>query len=270
MKKSFLPLAIPFFCLASCGSDGSLLSDGYKPNPDLAYIIRNGESYVNGESGYANLCIDQNPEKAIDCASSTGETLLVYFYSEGCHFCEEVKAGFAEFLEKTNIKVLAYSYTSSPNYHAAVSAFKAVAKENAEIFFKDWGTPYLFTYKDGEFSKVPLYGNHGSAKAVASMMDGLYSFPYLYELTTSEGISSFLEKGYPVYLLNEGEALPEIMKSSIQASTKRIGYVPKAKLSEEDLKNLNNSHGDPSCLLTSDGEIKKENCSSYLASYFEN
>lgn len=270
MKKRILPFAIPFFCLASCGSDGSLLSDTYKPNPDLAYVIRSGESYLSGEKGYANLCIGQNVEKAINCANSTGETLLVYFYSEGCHFCEEVKAGFAEFLEKTSVKILAYSYISSPNYHAAVSAFKAVSKENAEVFFKDWGTPYLFAYKDGEFSKLPLYGNHGSAKAVANMMDGLYSFPYLYEFTTLEGINSFLEEGYPIYLLDEGEELPEIMKSSIQTSIKRIGYAGKEKLSDDDLKGLNDAYGESSCLLTSEGGIKKEDCFSYLASYFGN
>ena len=223
---------------------------------------------VNEEEGYANLCLDQDPEKAIRYASSTGEALLFYFYSEGCSFCEEVKRGFAGFLEKTNVKVLAYTYTSSPNYEYVVNIFKTASKENAEAFFKDWGTPCLFTYKGGEFSKVPLYGNHGSAKAVASLMDSLYSFPYLYELTTLEGMNAFLQKGYPVYLLEDGEEFPEAMKSSIQTSEKRIGYVPKARLSEEDLTQLGEAYGESSCLLTEEGIIKKEDCSSYLKTYF--
>ncbi len=261
---------LPFICLASCGDENSLLSSDYKPNPELAYALRSGESLVNGESGYANLCIDQDPVKEIQYASFTGETLIFYFYSSTCHYCVEVKEGFADFLEKTNLKILAYTNATSPSYHDAVDAFKTISKESAEAFFKDWGTPWLFAYKDGAFSRIPLYGNHASAKTVAKMMDRLYSFPYLYELTSFQGMSSFLKKGYPIFLLNEGEELPAIIKSSIQTSAKPIGYVPKALLSEEDLTKINKQHGESSCLLTSEGDLKKEDCSSYLESYFKN
>ncbi len=247
-----------------------MLSSSYKPNPSLSYALRSGESFMRGASGYANLCIGVDPAKALSYASSTGETVLFYFYSESCHFCEEVKQGFAGFLEKTNIKILAYTYSSSSNYNYAIEALKASAKENAEAFFKEWGTPCLFAFKDGEFSQIPLYGNHGSATAVAKLMAGLYSFPYLYEITTVEGLNAFLNKGYPVYLLNEGERLPEIMEKSIQNSVKKIGYIPKSLLSEEDLSDLEEAHGDSSCLLTNSGDIKKEDCSSYLQDYFEN
>ena len=272
MKKRILLSTLPLLCLVSCqgssSESGSLLSDTYKPSASLPYAIRSGESFVNGEEGYANLCTGVDAAKSLSYASSTGETLIFYFYNESCHFCEEVKQGFAGFLEKTNIKVLAYTYTTSPNYFYAIDALKNLSKENGEDFFNEWGTPCLFVYKDGEFSKIHLYGNHGSAKVVAKLMEGLYSFPYLYEFTTLEGMNSFLERDYPIYLLNEGESLPEVMKSSFPTSSKKIGYLPKSLLSEEDLKELEEAHGDASCLLTGEGDIKKEDCSSYLTSYF--
>ena len=273
MEKRILLSALPLLCLVSCqsisGDDADSFSDAYKPDPSLPYVLRSGESLVNEEEGYANLREGVDTAKSLSYASSTGETLIFYFYNESCHFCEEVKRGFAGFLEKTNIKVLSYTYASSPNYLYAISVFKSLSKEATEAFFNDWGTPCLFSYKDGEFSKIPLYGNHGSVKVVTNLMESLYSFPYLYEFTTLKGMDSFLEKDYPVYLLNEGEELPSLIKTSIQTSDKKIGYVPKSLLSEEDLKKLEEAHGNASCLLTSAGEMKKEDCSSYLESYFE-
>ncbi len=265
MKKKLLLPLLSLLCLPSCGS--TLLSNDYKPKADLPYVSRNGDAYINQESGYAVLQCDVSVSEAVSRASKTGETLIFYFYSSTCHFCEEVRAGFAEFLEDTDVKVLSYTYYSEPNYFTAVKQFEAITKESAEAFFDDWGTPLLFSYKDGVFSKIPLYGNHGSAKAVAKMMDGLYSFPYLYEFSTWEACESFLDKGYPIYLLDEGDSLPDVLKTNIQQSSKPFGYLFKSSLEEEGLKKLEASYGSASLLI--DGKaIEKEDCSSYIEDYF--
>ena len=211
---------------------------------------------------------DQSVVESANEAQETGETLLFYFYSQGCSFCEEIKDSFAEFLERTDIKVLAYTFSTAPNYTQAENEFKSIAEENAKVFFREWGTPLLFSYKDGSFTKIPLYGNHGSAKSIALMMQERYSFPYLYEFSSLSAAQSFLKKGYPVYLLNEEESLPDALLEEAKKSAKPFGFLPKSALGEESKQELEEAYGSYSCLLLGEASIKKEDCSSYIEDYY--
>ena len=265
-KKILLPL-MTLLCLPSCGSGAALLSDGYKPNESLPFVARNGDSYISKESGYAVMQCDVSVKQAVSEAEKTGESLLFFFYSQTCHFCEEVRPSFAEFLEQTDVKVLSYTYSSTPDYFTAVRQFESISKESAEEFFSDWGTPLLFSYKDGVFSKIALYGNHGSAKSIAKMMTESYSFPYLYEFSSWETAKSFLEKDYPVYLLSDEEGLPESVRTNIQKSSKPFGCLFKSRLGEEELSELEGAYGSASLLIDGKG-AKKEDCSSLIEDYF--
>ncbi len=245
-----------------------MLSDDYLPSADLPFIARSGEAYISKEGGYAVMSHDQSVAEAVEEASATGESLLFYFYSQTCHFCEEIKASFADFLEQTCVKVLAYTNATNPNFKTAVEQFKGLSEGNAEHFFSDYGTPLLFSYKGGEFDQIPIYGNHGSAKSIAKMMGERYSMSYLYEFSSLSAASAFLSQGYPVYLLGKGESLPDDLVSHIKTSNKRFGCLFKSRLSEDEISELDNSYGPSASLLFKDEGIKKEDCSSFIEEYY--
>jgi thiol-disulfide isomerase/thioredoxin len=261
-KKAFL-LLLPLLCLPSCSK-----SEPYLPNADLPFVLRNGEAILSDSAGYDAFMQGQDVKKAVSEAEQTGETLLFFFHKEDCSYCEDVKEGFAAFEGEYKAKVLSYTNVTSPNYRDVVDAFSTIVPKSDKGFFNGFGTPMLFSYKDGSLSKIELYGNHKSLRTVEKLMTGLYSFPYLYEFSLYSSISPFLAKGYPLYLLDSGETLPSYLTNNLQKSAKSFGLLAKSNLSEEEIASLEEAYGKETKIISSGGIIKKEGCASFCADYF--
>lgn len=248
MRKRFLLAFCLPLCLSACGDGVTLLGGDYRPQEGLPCVLRNGDAFASGEEGYDVLISGRSVAEEIKGAEMTGETLLFYFHSDSCSHCLTVKEGFASFLEQTDIKVLAYTDQTSPTFREASKEFASFSS-SAVPFFAKLGTPFFFSYHDGEFSKIELMGNHKTSRTVAKLMEKLYSYPYLYELTSYSSLSSFRSKGYPVLLLEEGGSFPEAVWENARTSQKPFGFIGKAKLSAEEKETIESAYGDSSFLI---------------------
>ena len=267
MKKAMPLLLFPLLLLPSCSLDQGVLSPEYQPNPNLGYVLRNGDAFLGGSISFA-----EDPDLSLGGQRISKEALLFYFSRESCHYCQEVRPGFDSFLEQTNIKVISLTNNSSPSYSQVASYLEAAYPEAGKAFFSDWGTPLLFALKDGEFSKIEIYGNHKNAGAVSKLLTPLYSFPYIYELSSFEKIPAFLEKGYP-FLICQSEEDFSLLYSFASSSKSPSGVLFKNKLSEENQAELVSRYGDSSRLLFQkknlDLSSDKTGCASVLEDYFK-
>lgn len=266
MKKEGLILALlPLLCLASCKEGQGVLSPSYVPNPSLPYLLRDGEAYLGNASGG----LVEEPSSSLKEASLTGESLLYYFSRSSCSYCQEVEPAFSSFLEKSSAKVISLTEKSSPSYSSAVSFFELNFPE-AKPFFSNWGTPLLFSFQDGHFEKLELYGNHKNEQAVAKLLSG-FSFPYLYELSSFEGVSSFLGDGFPILLCLSKESYASIF-SWAKSSTKKAGvlFLDKLNASEQEEIRLAFGEGERFLWKGRNVEISKsrEEYLSLLQEYF--
>ncbi len=201
----------------------------------------------------------------------TGETSIYYFSSESCSFCQEVKDGLYSFLQESSVKINGLSPSTSPTYNDIVTRFKLAYPEAATAFFKSWGTPLMFSFKNGSFAKIEIYGNHKNKNGVAKLFSGLFSFPYIYEFTSEDSLSSFLSEGYPVLILEDATCWEEFFELA-KLSSKKSGILIKDKLPASAKKDIEDKYGLGSLLLYKENNVslesKKQSALALLNSYF--
>lgn len=264
-KKAFL-FVLPFLCLGACSNSNELIS----PFEDTEeFVLRNGELWHEANTEYP-FAVESN-EVANIGSEITGETTLYYFSSETCSFCNEVKGGLYSFIEDTSLKIIGLSPTTSPSYNDAVTRFKLSYPDTAGAFFKSWGTPLMFSFKNGEFAKIEIYGNHKNKNGVAKLLSGLFSYPYIYEFKTESSLSSFLGQGYPVLLLESKDCWNDFYEFA-KLSHKRSGVLIKNKLASETISDLEEKYGSGSRLIFQKENVamtaEKESAITLLKSYF--
>ncbi len=267
MKKEGPILALlPLLCLSSCQGSVGVLSPSYAPDPSLPYLLRDGEAFL----GFISGGVAEEPSLSLKKASLSGETLLYYFSRSSCSFCQEVEPAFSSFLEKTSARVISLTEKSSPSYSSAVS-FLQLSFPEAKPFFANWGTPLLFSLKDGHFQKLELYGNHKNEQAVSKLLSG-FSFPFLYELSSREGTSSFLGEGYPVLLCQTEESYSSMMLYA-QSSRKKAGVLFLDGLPSSALEAIEGEYGEGERFLwkgeNADIAKNREGYLSLLEEYYE-
>lgn len=267
MKKAAPLLLFPLLLLPSCSLEQGVLSSDYSPNPELNYVLRDGNAYLGGETPFV-----EDPNLSLRGQNLSGESLLYYFSRPTCHYCQEVEPAFSAFLKATDIKVISLTDSTAPSYAAVASYLEATYPDSGRDFFRDWGTPLLFSLKGGEFHKIEIYGNHKNEAAVSKLLTPLYSFPYIYELSSFRQIHSFLDKGHPVVIAENSEDF-SLLYSFASSSQKKTGVLFKNKLSEGEQASLTSLYGDGGRLLYQSSNLDlvndKEGCSSSLRRYFE-
>ena len=268
MRNKSVLLILPLLCLPSCSNQGELIS----PSSEVdEFVLRNGDLFAEGKTDYPFLIENVDVSKA--SSEATGETLLYYFSSETCSFCQEVKDGLYSFLEETQLKVIGLTTTTSVSYNDAIVRFKNSYPESATAFFKSWGTPLLFSFKDGQFNKLEIYGNHKNKNAVAKLLNGKFSYPYIYEFSEESSLNYFLDQGYPVLLLDEKNSWEDFYKAA-KLANKKSGLAIKGKFSSEAQKEFSKTYGEGSRLIFGEHNLsfdeEKEGCVSLLKSYFKN
>lgn len=268
MRNKSVLLILPLLCLPSCSNQGGLIS----PNSEVKeFVLRNGDLFDSPGTDYPFLVESVDVSKV--SSEATGETLLYYFSSEACSFCSEVKDGLYSFLEETDLKVIGLSPTTSISYNDAIARLKNSYPESAAAFFKSWGTPLLFSLKNGQFDKLEIYGNHKNKNAVAKLLSGKFSYPYIYEFTKESSLNHFLDQGYPVLLLDEDDGWGDFYDAAKLAS-KKSGLAIKSKFTSESQEDLSRKYGEGSRLILGERNLslneEKEGCISLLKSYFGN
>ena len=210
VKRTALLLTLLPLCLASCGEK---VEFPVTDDPDLIYLLRNGDTIGSQASTVNDLAIQTNQTDLISRLEAN-EPMLVYAHAIYCSACKASEGAMSSFLKDSNVEMLSL-YKSSREDKTIEDTVEALRIDYPEVhkafLHSDGGvyTPTAVLIKDSEHAvQVSFESNRNDTIALEKQFKELMNLTAVYTFRHTESFLNYVDKTDCLYLF-EGDTTVE-------------------------------------------------------------